>query len=75
MSGPIQEVQPPIRERAAALGGGLLPPWCAARVLAGLSRRAQLRRFAWSEGEVAWLYYAEARDLRVSILQKEEPCA
>lgn len=74
MSGPIQEVQPPIRERAA-LGGGLLPPWCAARVLAGLSRRAQPRRFAWSEGEVAWLYYAEVRGFRVSILRKEEPCA
>ena len=61
-------------EKGAARRGGL-PSWSAARVLEALSRRAQPRRFAWTEGDVIWLYYAEARGVRVSILRKEEAWA
>ncbi len=78
-----------IHTERSAHGGGILLAWSlpaiakpaakafqgAALVLAAHARRAEsFRPCTWSAGEVAWLYLAEKRGVRVSILRKEEPC-
>ena len=58
--------------KGAAPRGGILPHQRAARVLTNLAGRLRSSRACqWTCADIRWLYLAEIRGLRVSILRAE----